>query len=246
MDGPVIDIADCFLQRGDGAGGFTVGIERLRLMPGEQIALTGPSGCGKSTVLDMLALVLRPTAVRCFTLRAGAEPAADVAALWRAGARGRLTRLRAAGIGYVLQTGGLIPFLSVGENTLLTRRLLGLPCPGPADTLLEELGIAGLRARLPRHVSIGQRQRVAIARALAHEPPLILADEPTASLDPASAEAAMALLTAAARRHGAALVVVTHDSALAERHGLTIAPCQPRAHGSVLHYGGAAETGDGP
>lgn len=246
MGGPVIDITDCFLQRGDGSGRFIVGIERLRLMPGEQIALTGPSGCGKSTVLDMLALVLRPTAARCFTLRTGAEPAADVSALWREGARGRLTRLRAAGIGYVLQTGGLIPFLSVGENTLLTRRLLGLPCPGPADRLLEELGIAGLRARLPRHVSIGQRQRVAIARALAHEPPLILADEPTASLDPASAEATMALLTAAARRHGAALVVVTHDRALAERHGLTIAPCQPRAHGSVLQYGGVAEPGDRP
>jgi len=87
---------------------------------------------------------------------------------WPCGGPGRAT-----GIGYVLQTGGLVPFLSVAENVLLTRRLLGLPCPGSTPALLAELGIGELVRRLPRQISIGERQRVAIARALAHRPALI-------------------------------------------------------------------------
>lgn len=240
MTAPIIDIVDCVHARGEGADRFIVAIERLAVAPGEQIALVGPSGCGKSTALDLLALVLRPTAARRFALRLTGGAPADILDLWTSEARDRLTRLRAVGIGYVLQTGGLIPFLNVGENTLLTRRLLGMPCPGPAEALLRDLDVGGLARRLPRQVSIGQRQRVAIARALAHEPPLVLADEPTASLDPASAERTMALLTATARRTGTALVVVTHDHALAERHGLTVVACEPRARGSVIRHDGPA------
>ena len=141
---------------------------------GERLALVGPSGSGKSTALDVLALMLAPRDAERFVLTAPDGTAWDIAALWRARARGRLTALRARLIGYVLQTGGLVPFLSVQENILLGRRLLGLSCPGPAPALMTDLGIAGLAGRLPQHLSLGERQRVAIARALAHRPALVL------------------------------------------------------------------------
>jgi putative ABC transport system ATP-binding protein len=235
MTAPVLDIVDLVHERGSGSGRFRLVIERLALAAGAQVALVGQSGCGKSTALDLMAFVLQPSAGDRFVLHVGGA-CTDVMALWRSGARNRLTRLRAAGIGYVLQTGGLVPFLSVAENVLLTRRLLGMPCPGPTPALLAELGIGELGRRLPRQVSIGQRQRVAIARALAHRPALILADEPTASLDPATAETTMSLLAAAARRHEAALIVVTHDRDLAERHGLTVVECEPGPAGTVIRF----------
>ncbi|MGF7212490.1 putative ABC transport system ATP-binding protein [Skermanella aerolata] len=233
---PVLDIVDLVHERGSGSGRFRLVIERLALAASDQVALVGQSGCGKSTALDMMAFVLRPSSGVRFMLHAGGT-GSDIMALWRSGARDRLTRLRAAGTGYVLQTGGLVPFLSVAENVLLTRRLLGLPCPGPTPALLAELGIGELVRRLPRQVSIGERQRVAIARALAHRPALILADEPTASLDPPTGETTMSLLTNVARHHEAALIVVTHDRDLAERHGLTVVECQPEPAGTVIRFG---------
>ncbi|MGB1026543.1 MAG: ATP-binding cassette domain-containing protein, partial [Rhodospirillaceae bacterium] len=93
------------------------------------------------------------------------------------------------------------------------------------------LGLTAIAHRPPRKVSVGQRQRAAIARALVTRPPLLLADEPTASLDRDTAEEVMALLTHAARERGAALVLVTHDPDLAQRHGLALVGCQPTGPG---------------
>ena len=212
MAAPLVDLEDCVHERAAGADRFRLAVERFALLPGDQVALVGPSGCGKSTTLDLLSLILAPAQAGRFTLRMlGAQPV-DVMALWRGGARDRLTALRAAHMGYVLQTGGLVPFLSVRENVLLTRRARGLPCPGPAETLMEKLGVAELGRRLPRQISIGQRQRVAIARALAHRPAVILADEPTASLDAASADVALGMLRDAVQSRGATVLMITHDS----------------------------------
>ncbi|WP_042697549.1 ABC transporter ATP-binding protein [Azospirillum sp. B506] len=240
MTAPLVDIENCIHERAAGADRFRLAVDRFALFPGDQIALVGPSGCGKSTMLDLLSLILAPTAAARFALSMPGRAAVDVMALWRGGGRDRLTALRAAHMGYVLQTGGLVPFLSVRENILLTRRALGLPCPGPAETLMEWLGVAELGRRLPRQISIGQRQRVAIARALAHRPALILADEPTASLDPSLAEGTMALLSAVARHQGAALVVVTHDHALAERTGLTVVECRAGTGASTIRHEAAS------
>lgn len=237
---PVLDIEGCVHERGGGSDRFHLLLETFRLAAGERIALVGPSGCGKSTALDLLSLVLRPLGGARFRLAAGEGGVADVLDLWRRDAVDRLTALRARGIGYVLQTGGLVPFLPVRENVLLTRRLLGLSGPGASDSLLEALGLGGLGRRLPRHLSVGQRQRVAMVRALAHDPALILADEPTAALDPETAETTMEELVNAAGRQGAALVVVTHDWDLAERAGLRVVPCERAPHGSVIRYAGAA------
>jgi putative ABC transport system ATP-binding protein len=183
----------------DGSGGetpFALGVDALSLMPGQAVGIVGPSGCGKSTLIDLLALLRRPTQVARFAL-----DGIDVAALWRHNAADACTALRAARIGVVLQTGGLLPSLSVRENVLLSQRLLGRIDLEWAGSLLAALDLAALGGRLPAQISIGQRQRVAIARALAHRPALVLADEPTAALGIDHAPAARA---GARQRRGAA------------------------------------------
>lgn len=202
-------------------GGLTVAIDYLHLGAGSRTALVGPSGCGKSTALDLLAATLRPDGVQSLTVAD-----ADLAGYWRAGDIGALTAWRARRVGYVLQTGGLLGSLSVAENIRLSRRLLGLPGWGPAAAIAERLGLARLLDRRPAQISIGERQRVAVARALAHDPVLVLADEPTAALDPARAEEVMAMLSELALERGTTLLVVTHDAELAVRAGLAIVACQ--------------------
>jgi putative ABC transport system ATP-binding protein len=202
-------------------GGLTVALERLSLPSGTLAALVGPSGCGKSTALDLIAATLRPDRVQRLTV---ADQ--DLAALWQRDAVGVLTAWRAQSIGYVLQTGGLLPALSVRENIRLSRRLLGMSGPGDEARIAERLGITPLLDRYPASLSIGERQRAAIARALVHEPALVLADEPTAALDPARGAEVLALLVELTRERGASLLIVTHDADLAERTGLTLIRCQ--------------------
>lgn len=226
MSAPVLLMKDVERVRGPATELFRLRIERLTIARGERVALLGPSGCGKSTCLDLLAMTLAPSRARRFGLTVRGEGETDVAALWKAGERGRLTRTRARHIGYVLQTGGLLPFLTICENVLLSRRLLGLPCPGPVPQILEFLGIAHLARRIPAKVSIGERQRAAVARAIAHRPDIVLADEPTASLDAANAAKVMDLLVRLAAELDLTLIVVTHDRGLAERAGLRAVECR--------------------
>ena len=225
MPAPIIDLEDVERVRGSGAEAFHLRIERLAIHEGERVAILGPSGCGKSTCLDLLAMTLRPTSAGRFRLRLRGEGEADVAALWDSADRALMTALRARHFGYVLQTGGLLPFLSIYENVVVSRRLLGLACPGPADDILRFLGVHHLARRIPAKVSIGERQRAAVARAIAHSPRIVLADEPTASLDPANAEKVMALFVRLAAELGITLVVVSHDRALVERMDLRPIVC---------------------
>jgi len=202
-------------------GGLTVALERLSLPTGTLAALVGPSGCGKSTALDLIAATLRPD--RADRLAVVGQ---DLAVLWQEDDVGALTAWRAKAIGYVLQTGGLLPALSVRENIRLSRRLLGMAGPGDEARIAERLGIAPLLDRYPASLSIGERQRAAIGRALVHEPALVLADEPTAALDPARGAEVMGLLVELTRERGASLLIVTHDADLAERTGLSLIRCQ--------------------
>ncbi len=217
---PLLHLHGVERARGDG---FVLRIEDFTVGDGDNLALVGPSGSGKSTCLDLMALTLRPDAAD--VMRVDVVNSVDAAALWRNDNRAGLAELRARHFGYVLQTGGLAPFLSLLDNALLSRRLLGLPGAGPIPDLAAQLGISHLMRRKPRQVSIGERQRAAVVRALAHEPAIVLADEPTASLDQSSAETVMRLLTAATEDIGAALVVVTHDPALAQAFGLELVTC---------------------
>lgn len=222
---PLLELEGVEKVHRSGGEAFRLLVPELRIAAGERIVLLGPSGSGKSTLLDLLALLSPPDAAVRFTLNAHGR-AHDVAAAWRRSAN-LPAALRARHIGYVLQTGGLVPYLSVGENIILSRRLLGLAVPGPLATLAEAVGIGDLLDRLPAEISVGQRQRAALARALAHRPALLLADEPTAALDPQSADRVLKVLLAASEALGAAMVLVTHDTAIARASGGRVIHCRP-------------------
>lgn len=198
---------------------FTFTVDALDLGRGEVVALTGASGSGKSTLLEIVGLACRPDRARRFEMN-GTEGRADVAALHhRCDARG-LASLRARRIGYVLQTGALLPFLTIAENVALPQRLAGREDPDEAAWLLERLDLGGIGRAYPADVSVGQRQRAAIARAMAHRPQLLLADEPTAALDPPNKVRVIDLFLELAARSRAAVLIATHERALVEGRGL--------------------------
>ena len=183
---------------------------------GETVAVTGPSGSGKSTLLGILAGLERPSSGR--VLWRGEEVHAwdeERRSAWRRGE-----------VGFIFQNFRLVPSLTALENAALPLELVGRSAGDAAQAargLLAELGLGGREDHYPHQLSGGEQQRVAIARAYAHGPKVILADEPTGSLDRETAETVFeALLTANARR-GAALVVVTHDPAVAGRLSRAVA-----------------------
>ncbi len=179
----------------------------LALSGGEFVALLGESGVGKSTLLNCIAGLDQADAG---TLRL------DGVDLQRADADA-LARLRRQRLGFVFQAFHVLPHLSVAENVALPLLLLGRPDTARVAQLLDAVGLDGLGARLPAQLSGGQLQRVAIARAVVHRPALILADEPTGNLDPATAERVLALLQQQVRESGAACLLVTHSAAAAAR-----------------------------
>ncbi len=213
----MLNLSAVHKSRGIGSQRYSLVIPALHLRAGEQLAIVGPSGCGKSTLLDLLALVLAPDQVGRFDFNQQ-----DIGGLWRADQQSTLAALRSQHLGYVLQTGGLLGFLDVRSNIALSRQLLGLKDDGSVTRLAEQLEISDQLAKKPAALSVGQRQRVSCARALAHAPQLVLADEPTASLDPLNAERVMQALLAQAREHRAACVIATHDEPLARASGLQV------------------------
>jgi putative ABC transport system ATP-binding protein len=198
---------------------FRLIVPRLSIGATEKVAIVGESGSGKSTLLDLLAMVLRPDEAQRFEFRPDAR-VVDVLARWRRNDQDTLSALRRRHIGYVLQTGGLLSFLSVEENIALPRRLLGLPEDDTAASLARELGIGEQLRKTPGLLSAGQRQRVAIARALAHHPTIVIADEPTASLDPITARKVMTLFVGLVDEMGITLVMASHDWDQIDRLGL--------------------------
>nr|VFK28845.1 MAG: putative ABC transport system ATP-binding protein [Candidatus Kentron sp. MB]VFK33948.1 MAG: putative ABC transport system ATP-binding protein [Candidatus Kentron sp. MB]VFK76518.1 MAG: putative ABC transport system ATP-binding protein [Candidatus Kentron sp. MB] len=200
---------------------FRLVVPSLQIALGEKIALIGQSGCGKSTLLDLLAMVLRPSEAGSFRFRPepGASPL-DISQYWRRHKLNRLGDLRRQRIGYVMQTGGLLPYLTVRDNINLSRRLLGLPDDGTVETLVESLGIERHLNKLPSLLSVGERQRVAIARALAHKPSIVIADEPTAPLDPITARKIMGLFINLVERFHITVIVASHDWNHVEQLGL--------------------------
>lgn len=199
------------VKRWNGAHGFELNVPQLTIAKGEKVALVGYSGCGKSTLLDLLAMILQPDSAAEFTLGAGQDAPLDVTGAWKQNNIDGLARARMRHIGYVLQTGGLLPFLSIYDNIALSRRGLGLPENGAVESVAGKLGIERHLKKYPGQISVGERQRVAIARAMAHEPSVVIADEPTASLDPINAEEIMALFMNLAEEKGVTLVVATHE-----------------------------------
>ena len=194
-----------------GEYGFTLSIPELTIQQAEKVALVGFSGCGKSTLLDLLAMVLRPDEAGEFVLFTQKGEELNVMDAWQRKRLDSLAQARMLHIGYVLQTGGLFPFLSVRENIGISRRGLGLPLDETVEDIAHRLHIERHLDKLPGQLSVGERQRVAIARAMAHHPSVVIADEPTASLDPINAEEIMSLFTALTYEYGVTLIMATHD-----------------------------------
>jgi putative ABC transport system ATP-binding protein len=190
---------------------FRLRVPNLRIDQGEKIALIGESGSGKSTLLDMLAFILQPSAAGAFRFRpeTDGEPY-DIDACWQSDNLNRLGDLRKRHIGYVMQTGGLLPYLSVRDNISLCRNVLGMKRDGTVEHLAEMLGIVNQLGKRPDALSTGERQRVAIGRALAHRPAIVIADEPTASLDPYAAEKVMSLFLAVAQEFNSTVILASH------------------------------------
>ena len=187
---------------------------------GARIALTGPSGCGKSTLLDILGLSLGPDSAAEFKFApAGGDFA--IWPLWQKRDFDGLAALRLGFIGYVLQTGELLPFLTAGENMLLAARLAGREdAERVARNLAARLGVGQLWQAMPATLSVGERQRCAIVRALAAKPAVILADEPTAALDPLHADRVMEVFLDCVEESGSALILATHNAEWALAGGL--------------------------
>jgi putative ABC transport system ATP-binding protein len=183
------------------------------------VALVGFSGCGKSTLLDLMAMVLRPDRAVDFSFRPGQEETLNVMEAWDRKDLDVLADTRMHHMGYVLQTGGLLPFLSVRDNIGLSREGLGLPVKEAVEAVAGRLGIERHLDKFPAQLSVGERQRVAIARAMAHEPSVVIADEPTASLDPINAGEIMGLFSNLADEFQVTLVVGTHDWERVEERG---------------------------
>ncbi len=183
----------------------------LTLRRGEVVALLGESGVGKSTLLNCIAGLDTPDAGQVSI--AGHE----------VGALGEHAQalLRRTRLGFVFQAFHVLPHLTVADNIALPLLLQGLrdreEVGHRVRAMLEDVGLPGFGARMPRQLSGGQLQRVAIARALVHRPALILADEPTGNLDPATAARILDLLVAQARAHDAACLIATHALAASER-----------------------------
>ncbi|QJC51551.1 ABC transporter ATP-binding protein [Paenibacillus albicereus] len=176
----------------------------LEVGEGELVAVTGPSGSGKSTFLSIAGALLSPDGGE---VRVDGQPLSGMDAA-------RLAELRLVKLGFIFQSANLIPYLKVEEQLLLVAKLAGMPrteAAARSRELLERLGLGGRRRAYPERLSGGEKQRAAIARAWMNRPEVVLADEPTASLDAPRGADIMEMLQAEVKAQRKAGVVVTHD-----------------------------------
>ncbi|MDR3494818.1 MAG: ABC transporter ATP-binding protein [Ancalomicrobiaceae bacterium] len=208
----VLSLTDVAVDRADTNGRpiRILDVQGLAIAPGDRIALSGPSGAGKSTCLEVIAGITAPEIGR---VSWGETVVSDLG-------EARRDAWRRDTVGFVFQDFHLVPELSVLQNILLPLRFSGWRLAGSArrraHRLIERVGLAdpGRRAGL---LSRGEQQRVAIARALIHAPALLLADEPTASLDAETGAAVADLILAETGSSGTTLIVASHDAALIAR-----------------------------
>ena len=194
----------------EGAG-FRLLVPSVEIKAQENVALVGHSGCGKSTLLDMMALALHPDSADDFTLSPADDEPQNIAQLWQKKKQNKLAKIRKQHIGYVLQQGGLLPYLTVRENIELPRKLMNMPEDDSTRSIARVMGIHRQLDKLPGLLSAGERQRVAFTRALSHRPSILLADEPTASLDPITARKIMAVVMELVKGLKITMITASHD-----------------------------------
>lgn len=190
---------------------------------GEKVAIIGPSGSGKSTLLSLVGLLDKATAG---TIEIEGMSVGDLS-------DNDLAKLRNEKIGFIFQAFELIAPFTVTENISAPLDIANKPVDKKQiDNLLAELGLSHRREALPFTLSGGEKQRVAIARALANQPNLILADEPTGSLDRVTGEKVLSLLLEAVETQGKTLVIITHDTSIADKMDRVL-----RISGGKIHEG---------
>ena len=192
----------------DGSRVPILDIDNFNIDAGEQVVLIGPSGCGKTTMLHTIAGITKPDSgtviIDGIELTKFSEAARD--------------RIRANKLGYVFQTFNLLPGFSACENVLLGMTFAqGKVSTARAKSLLKKIGLGHRLNNKPHQLSVGEQQRVAIARALANRPALLLADEPTANVDPGNQKQIIDLIVENCREENVALLMVTHSMEVADR-----------------------------
>ncbi len=198
---PALEITDARLELGDGEAKVrALDDVSLRVEQGEFLAIVGPSGSGKSSLLAIAGALARPDAG---SVRVHGTELTTLS-------RGAAARFRLRNIGFVFQSGNLLPALSAGDQLRLAGRLAGNR-KVDVDALLASVDMAHRATHRPGELSGGERQRVGIARALVNRPSLLLVDEPTAALDRRRSRETVELLAARAHDAGVAVVMVTHD-----------------------------------
>jgi putative ABC transport system ATP-binding protein len=183
-------------------------IDRFDIRPGEQVVLRGRSGCGKTTLLNCIAGL---TTVESGRIEVNGRNIVELPEAAR-------DRYRASYIGFVFQNFNLLPAFTALENVLLGMTFTGQrPDVERARQLLADVGLGHRLTHKPQALSVGEQQRVAVARALANRPVLLLADEPTANVDPAHQQQVIDLLREACRRENIAMLLVTHSPEVAQQ-----------------------------
>ncbi|MFT5300364.1 MAG: ABC-type lipoprotein export system ATPase subunit [Mariniblastus sp.] len=183
-------------------------IPSFELAAGEQVVLIGPSGCGKTTMLHTIAGITQPDSGKVFL---------DKIEMTRYSEAAR-DRIRADKLGYVFQTFNLLQGFSAYENVLLGMTFASKKkSPERAKQLLEKVGLGHRMGNKPHQLSVGEQQRVAVARALANRPALLLADEPTANVDPKNQQQIVELIKASCVAENIALLMVTHSMTVADQ-----------------------------
>ena len=202
----------------------------LEVAPGEFVAMAGPSGSGKTTILNLLGGLTRPTRGRVWI------EGREISAL----ADREIAQVRLSRIGFVFQSYNLLPVLSALENAEFTLLLQGVPARERRERvrrLFGDIGLAGLEDRRPPKLSGGQQQRVAVARAVLGNPAIVLADEPTANLDSATAESLLDVMEQLNRDNGTTFVFSTHDPMVMERSSRLIRLVDGRVAEEVIAGG---------
>jgi len=213
----MIELVDVTKSYGEPGGAGAVSVLKgitLKIEPGRSVVIVGPSGCGKSTLLNIIGGLDHPTKGRVLL------EGKDLAGLDDRG----LARVRNRRIGFVFQLHHLLPQCTVLENVLIPTLAQGDgsargEARTRAEALLTRVGLADRMSYRPGELSGGQRQRFAVARALINRPKLLLADEPTGSLDESTSQSIAELLAELNRQEGVTLIVVTHSRELASRIG---------------------------
>ncbi len=195
-------------RQGDGPRLKVLDLQSYSIAAGEQVVLLGPSGCGKTTTLHIIAGIIAPDSGRVML------DGLDLATFSQAGR----DRVRASKLGYVFQTFNLLKGFTALENVLLGMTFSNRKFDRQrAIDLLKQVGLGHRLHHRPGTMSVGEQQRTAVARALANRPKLILADEPTANVDPANQQLVVDLIRESCRREEIALLMVTHNMEVAQQ-----------------------------